>query len=150
MQTNKTCREKSQSSLGRKPAGVCFGCGNSLETSQEKWVAKPRKIVSQAPTSSQQESLAQPGHGTAAAQHGAPAAARCEVNSFACSPTTLVLVPPLPGTGAQAAMQQFMWLLGAHQQCFPRAGMVSFTSAAIQLFWLPTRSTDGELSICRI
>lgn len=119
MQTNKTCREKSQSSLGRKPAGVCFGCGNSLETSQQKWVAQPRKVVSQAPTSSQQESLAQPGHGTAAAQHGAPAAARCEVNSFACAPLTLVLVPPLPGTGAQAAMQQFLWVPGGSSAVLP-------------------------------
>lgn len=108
MQTSKLCREKSQSSLGRKPAGVCLGCGNSLETLQHKCVAQPRQRRES--SSNKFPALLTPAMGQQQPSTAHQLQPSVKWAAFACSPITLVLVPPLPGTGAQAAMWQPVWV----------------------------------------
>lgn len=122
MQTNKTCREKSQSNLGRKSGGVCFGCGNSLETATEMCcIAKENRESSSNKFLAGKPCSAWPWDSSSPAQ--CTSCTRCEVNFLCMFPHHLGTCPTSTrhrSSGCHAATPARA--AGAHQQCFPRAG----------------------------
>lgn len=110
MQTSKLYREKSQSSLGRKPAGVCLGCGNSLETATQMCCTAKAKAWVKLQQVPSRTALLNPAMGQQQPSTAHQLQPGVKWTAFACSPITLVLVPPLPGTAVQAAMWQPVWV----------------------------------------